>query len=369
VLMNPRLLLAVIAGGATGVFTLTMFNAGLISPASPGSIFAVLAMTPKGAYVGILIAVAAAATVSFFVASLLMKTQKSVAGEEDALEKAANEMREMKAGSKGQATGGVKADLSAVKKIIVACDAGMGSSAMGASLLRKKVQAAGLDIEVINTAINDLPGDVDIVVTHKDLTERARKHAANAEHISLTNFLDNAMYDGLVAKLKSAVSGPAAAPAPAAAAPAPAESKGPLVLTEKNIFLGLKATTKEEAIKFAGEQLVAMNYVEEGYKQGMFDREKLVSTYLGESIAVPHGTIETKKYVKKTGIVFCQYPAGIQWGEDEDDVAVMVIGIAAQGDEHIQVITAITNALDDEEAIECLKTTANAADVLRILGN
>ncbi|MGB5445978.1 MAG: PTS mannitol transporter subunit IICBA, partial [Psychromonas sp.] len=203
VLMNPRLLLAVIAGGATGVFTLTMFNAGLISPASPGSIFAVLAMTPKGGYVGILIAVAAAATVSFFVASLLMKTQKSVVGEEDALEKAANEMRDMKAGSKGQATAGVKADLSAVKKIIVACDAGMGSSAMGASLLRKKVQAAGLDIEVINTAINDLPGDVDIVVTHKDLTERARKHAPNAEHISLTNFLDNAMYDGLVAKLKA----------------------------------------------------------------------------------------------------------------------------------------------------------------------
>ncbi|WP_372883288.1 PTS mannitol transporter subunit IICBA [Psychromonas sp.] len=368
VLMNPRLILAVIAGGATGVFTLTMFNAGLISPASPGSIFAVLAMTPKGAYVGILISVAAAATVSFLVASVLMKTQKSVAGGEDALEKAANEMKDMKAGSKGQATAALKGDLSAVKKIIVACDAGMGSSAMGASLLRKKVQAAGLDIEVINTAINDLPGDVDIVVTHKDLTDRARKHAAQAEHISLTNFLDNAMYDGLVAKIKSAVGG-AAAPAAAEAVTAPAESKGPLVLTEKNIYLGLKPTTKEDAIKFAGEQLVALNYVEDGYKQGMFDREKLVSTYLGESIAVPHGTIETKKYVKQTGIVFCQYPEGIQWGEDEDDVAVMVIGIAAQGDEHIQVITAITNALDDEDAIECLKTTTNAADVLRILGN
>ncbi|MFT7455260.1 MAG: PTS system mannitol-specific IIC component, partial [Marinobacter maritimus] len=97
-------------------------------------------------------------------------------------------------------------DMSAVKKIIVACDAGMGSSAMGASLLRKKVQAANLNIEVINSAINDLPGDVDIVVTHKDLTDRARKHAPNAEHISLTNFLDNAIYDGLVKDLKSAKS-------------------------------------------------------------------------------------------------------------------------------------------------------------------
>ncbi|MEH6452804.1 MAG: PTS mannitol transporter subunit IICBA [Psychromonas sp.] len=363
VLMNPRLILAVIAGGMTGVFTLTMFNAGLISPASPGSIFAVLAMTPKGAYAGILLSVAAAAVVSFIVAAILMKTQKEIEGEDDSLEKAASQMKDMKAGSKGQATANV--NMSAVQKIIVACDAGMGSSAMGASLLRKKVQAANLNIEVINTAINDLPGDVDIVITHKDLTERARKHAANAHHISLTNFLDNAMYDGLVSDLQSANVAPVANEVVDTAK----KSEGKLKLTDKNIFLGLKASTKEEAIKFAGEQLVALNYVEPEYKQGMFDREKLVSTYLGESIAVPHGTIETKKHVKQTGIVFCQYPAGIQWGEDEDDSAILVIGIAAQGDEHIHVITAITNALDDEEAIECLKTTVNASDVLRILGN
>ncbi|MFT7052953.1 MAG: PTS system mannitol-specific IIC component, partial [Psychromonas sp.] len=313
---------------------------------------------------GVILAVTAAAVVSFLVASLLLKTQKNVAGDEDALEEAANQMRDMKQGSKGQATATAK-DMSAVKKIIVACDAGMGSSAMGASLLRKKVQAANLNIEVINTAINDLPGDVDIVVTHKDLTDRARKHAPNAQHISLTNFLDNAMYDNLVKELTSAGS----APAENAQAPAPKKSEGPLKLTDKNIFLGLKPTTKEEAIKFAGEQLIALNYVEPEYLQGMYNREKLVSTYLGESIAVPHGTIETKKHVLKTGIVFCQYPAGIQWGEDEDDVAILVIGIAAQGDEHIHVITAITNALDDEEAIECLKTTVNKEDVLKILAN
>ncbi|PKH03881.1 PTS mannitol transporter subunit IICBA [Psychromonas sp. MB-3u-54] len=365
VLMNPRLILAVIAGGMTGVFTLTMFDAGLISPASPGSIFAVLAMTPKGAYIGILLSVAAAAAVSFIVASILMKTQKSVAGDEDALEEAANQMRDMKQGSKGQTTANASVDMSAVKKIIVACDAGMGSSAMGASLLRKKVQAANLNIEVINTAINDLPGDVDIVVTHKDLTDRARKHAPNAQHISLTNFLDNAIYDGLVKDIKSAGSAPAAN----AQEDDAKKSEGPLTLTGKNIFLGLKPATKEDAIKFAGEQLIALNYVEPEYLQGMFDREKLVSTYLGESIAVPHGTIETKKHVLKTGIVFCQYPAGIQWGEDEDDVAILVIGIAAQGDQHIHVITAITNALDDEEAIECLKTTVNKEDVLKILNN
>jgi PTS system mannitol-specific IIC component len=238
---------------------------------------------------------------------------------------------------------------------------------MGAGLLRKKVQAANLDISVTNVAINDLPGDVNIVITHKDLTERAIKHAPNAQHLSLSNFLDSALYDNLVADLVAAQSAPVVAAAPAAQVVAE-ESDKTLKLTESNIILGLKAKTKEEAIQLAGEQLVKLNYVTPEYIPGMFGREELVSTYLGESIAVPHGTIETKKYVQKTGIIFCQYPEGIQWGEDEDDVAKLVIGIAAQGDEHINVITAITNALDDEEAIECLKTTSDPKDVLRILG-
>ncbi|RKF20103.1 PTS mannitol transporter subunit IICBA [Alginatibacterium sediminis] len=359
VLMNPRLILAVIAGGMTGVFTLTMFDAGLLSPASPGSIFAVLLMTPSGSLVGVLLSVAASAAVSFTVASLLMKTQKQSADGDDSLEAATAQMKDMKASSKGQA-GDI--DYATVRKIIVACDAGMGSSAMGASLLRKKVEAANLDIEVTNLAINSLPNDVDIVVTHKDLTDRARTHAQGALHISLSNFLDANVYDNLVNELSGAKK------KSNSALVAPKETQNAtLKLDDSNIFLGLKPTAKEEAIKFAGQQLFKLGYVEEAYIEGMLEREKLVSTYLGESISVPHGTIEAKQFVLKTGIVFCQYPEGIQWGEDEDDVAKMVVGIAAQGDEHIQVITALTNALDDEEAIECLKSTTNVADVLRIL--
>ncbi|OIQ24882.1 PTS mannitol transporter subunit IICBA [uncultured Vibrio sp.] len=365
VLMNPRLILAVIAGGMTGVFTLVLFNAGLVSPASPGSIFAVLLMTPKASFVGVILSVLASAVVSFLVASLLMKTQKQT-DDEDSLEKASSQIQGMKAQSKGQAQSGAALNLASVRKIIVACDAGMGSSAMGASLLRKKVDAANLDINVTNLAINSLPGDVDIVVTHKDLTERARTHAANAHHISLNNFLDSSIYDSLVSDLVAAQS-EASAKKPETPADTGSSEEGTLKLSHENIFLGMEATSKEEVIKFAGEQLVKLGNVEAPYVPGMLAREELVSTYLGESIAVPHGTIEAKQYVKKTGIVFCQFPKGIQWGEDEDDVAKMVIGIAAQGDEHIQVITAITNSLDDDEAIECLKTTDNVDDVLRIL--
>lgn len=188
--MNPRLILAVILGGMTGVFTLTILNGGLVSPASPGSILAVLAMTPKGAYFANIAAIVAAMAVSFVVSAILLKTSK--VKEEDDIEAATRRMHDMKAESKGAsplAAGDVTNDLSHVRKIIVACDAGMGSSAMGAGVLRKKVQDAGLSqISVTNSAINNLPPDVDLVITHRDLTERAMRQVPQAQHISLTNY-------------------------------------------------------------------------------------------------------------------------------------------------------------------------------------
>ncbi len=363
VLMNPRLILAMIAGGATGVFVNVLFHSGLISPASPGSIFAVLLMTPKDAFVGVILSVFSAAGVSFLVASFLLKTQKQAEDDEDSLEKASSQMKSMKAESKGQSAA-VSAPTSGVNKIIVACDAGMGSSAMGASMLRKKVQEAGLDISVTNLAINNLPQDVDIVITHKDLTDRARKHAPNAHHISLTNFLDNEMYNNLVSQLVGNAAAEAA-PAPQAAVE---EDGAVFKIAEKNVQLGLKASNKEEAIRFAGNKLVELGYVEPEYVDAMFEREKMVSTYLGESIAVPHGTIDAKDKVKETGIVICQYPEGVQFTDEEDGVAKLVIGIAAKNDEHIAVITTITNALDDDAAINTLTSTSDVNAVLAILG-
>ncbi|ELA9371168.1 PTS mannitol transporter subunit IICBA [Vibrio parahaemolyticus] len=382
ILMNPRLILAAIAGGMTGVFVLTMFNAGIVSPASPGSIFAILLMTQKGSIVGVLASIAAATGVSFAVASLLMKTQTSTEedGDEAALEKATSQMKDMKSSSKNGAVVNNESkgdvDLATVQSIIVACDAGMGSSAMGASMLRKKVQDAGLNVHVTNLAINSLPESADIVITHKDLTGRARKHAPNAHHISLTNFLDSEMYNQLVTKLLAAQKQSAANDdqmvkvSVLAANDDSFEPQQPSVfqIQRENIHLGLKAANKEEAIRFAGNKLVELGYAEPEYVDAMFEREALVPTYLGESIAVPHGTVEAKDRVKKTGIVICQYPSGIQFTEDDDDVAKLVIGIAAKNDEHIQVITTITNALDEPEAIEKLTNTNDVEEILNILG-
>ncbi|WGL76908.1 PTS mannitol transporter subunit IICBA [Serratia marcescens] len=369
VLMNPRLLLAVILGGMTGVFTLTMLNGGLVSPASPGSILAVLAMTPKGAYFANIAAVLAAFAVSFVVSAFLLKTSK--VKEDDDLEAATRRVQEMKSQSKGGAAAqaAVDGDLSTVRKIIVACDAGMGSSAMGAGVLRKKVTDAGLkNISVTNSAINSLPDDVDLVITHRDLTERAMRHAPQAQHISLTNFLDSKLYGDLVERLLAVNTAAAAAPQSGAHAAAEAGEPGLFKLSESNVFLNLQASDKEQAIRFAGEQLVKGGYVEPEYVPAMLEREKLTSTYLGESIAVPHGTIEAKDRVLRTGVVFCQYPQGVRFGDEEDEVARLVIGIAARNNEHIQVITSLTNALDDESVIERLANTTSVQEVLDLLG-
>ncbi|ABS47069.1 PTS system mannitol-specific EIICBA component [Yersinia pseudotuberculosis IP 32953] len=375
VLMNPRLLLAVILGGMTGVFTLTLLNGGLVSAASPGSILAILAMTPKGAYFANIAAVATAFAVSFVVSAILLKSSKAK-DDEEGLEGATRRMQDMKAQSKGvQAANAAAAagDLSTVRKIIVACDAGMGSSAMGAGVLRKKVQDAGLKhIAVTNCAINNLPEDVDLVITHRDLTERAMRHAPQAQHISLTNFLDSQLYNSLTAELLQA-------------SQLVDNTKVQKVIEKlddsfeafednlfklgaENIFLNQHATAKEQAIRFAGEQLVKGGYVEPEYVEAMLDREKLSSTYLGESIAVPHGTIEAKDRVLKTGVVFCQYPEGVRFGDEEDDIARLVIGIAARNNEHIQVITSLTNALDDDSVIARLSKTTSVQEVLDLLG-
>ncbi|MFU2082926.1 PTS mannitol transporter subunit IICBA [Gallibacterium anatis] len=356
VLMNPRLLLAVIAGGMSGVFTLTLTHSGLVAPASPGSIFAVLLMTPKSSMFGVILAVLIACAVSFVIASFFLKLQKS----EGSLEEATQQMKNLKSGQNANVNH-VEINYNGLKKIFVSCDAGMGSSAMGASMLRKKVKDAGLDIEVANCAINDLPDNARLVITHQDLTLRAKQQVPTAMHLSLTNFLDNKFYDHLVSELKAEVGQQSTKQAETV------ETHAHFTLAPNQVFLGLKAANKEEAIRFAGEQLVKGGFVQPSYVDAMLEREKLVSTYLGEGVAVPHGTIEAKDAVLKTGIVFCQYPDGVRFTDEEDGVAKLVIGIAARNNEHIQVVTAITNALDSEEAINTLTTTDDVEKVLALL--
>ena len=389
VLMNPRLILAVILGGMTGVFTLTLFNAGLVSPASPGSIFAVLLMTPKASLIGVALSIIASTLVSFLTASMLLKRVRVGDEESNGLSEATRRMQALKQQSKsGGKTSGeqplpapaldLSKDLQHVRKIIVACDAGMGSSALGAGVLRKKVKDAGLThISVSNCAINSLPDDVDLVITHQDLTERAMRHAPQAMHISLSNFLDSGLYTDLTTRLLAAKMPPAANDNRLINQTIIAANDETFAGTERdenlfklsadNIFLNLTADNKAQAIRFAGEMLVSGGYVEPDYIDAMLAREALTTTYLGESIAVPHGTVEAKDRVLRTGIVICQYPQGVQFGDEPDDVARLVIGIAARNNEHVQVIARLANALDDKDVIERLTQTSSVQEILQIL--
>ncbi len=196
ILMNPKLILAAIAGGMTGTFTFVALGAGLVATPSPGSIFAYLAMTPKGGLFPMLTGVTLSTVVSFAVSYLLLKVGKQNV-DADGLAKAA----EMTAGLKGSKLKVDVAARGAVRKIVFACDAGMGSSAMGASILRTKIQKAGLNIAVSNSSIGEIPHDADIVITHETLTDRARQNAPQASHISITDFLKSPEYDALVERL------------------------------------------------------------------------------------------------------------------------------------------------------------------------
>ena len=205
VMMKPLLFLAVIAGGVTGTFVNQLLGSGLTGAASPGSIIAILGMAAKGSHLSVILGVLAGAVVSFLVASVILKADKS---EGESLEEAQAATQAAKAQAKGQAAP-VSAEINTdnIKQIIFACDAGMGSSAMGASLLRDKVKKAGLTIPVTNKAISNLTDEPNtLIVTQEELAARAAQRTPRAVHVSVDNFLTSPKYDEIVAQLAGDVS-------------------------------------------------------------------------------------------------------------------------------------------------------------------
>lgn len=350
ILMKPQLVLAVIAGGMSGVFTMNMLGGGLIAPASPGSIIAILAMTPKGAFLANIADVIVATVVSFVVASTLIKMSKDDE-EEDSLESAQANMQAMKAQSKGQEK---KVSGKELNFIAYACDAGMGSSALGAASLRKKLHKDGYtNITVKNFAIGNIPAEAQIVVSQEQLASRALADSPQAEHIWIKDFTNNNVYDIIKARLEGVE---------AQGGPVETEQVKEGVLLKENVKLGLSSVGKEDAIRAAGELLVKGGYVDEAYVEGMLKREKDISTYIGKGIAIPHGENAVKDHVKKSGIVVLQYPEGVAFGKD---VAHLVVGIAGKDNDHLAILANIATTLDGCEDAELQKLyTTKDANVL-----
>lgn len=375
VLMRPLLILAAIAGGMTGVATLAITGSGLVAPAAPGSIIAVLAQTSRDSYVGVILSVLLAATVSFLVASVILKTTKH--SDEVDLNDATAKMEAMK-GKKssvastltgaGAGAGGVAVLAGPVRNIVFACDAGMGSSAMGASVLRNKIKAAGFpDVKVTNASIANLSDTYDVVVTHQDLTERAKHSTGSAVHYSVDNFMNSPRYDEIVelVREKNTAAPVDAAPAASAAVVRPEAGAAPEVLARESVILEGSATTRDAAIDEAGQLLLARGAVDEGYLAAMHEREASVSTYMGSYLAIPHGTNAAKDHIRSSAVSVVRYPQGIDWNGKE---VKFVVGVAGVNNEHLHILSSIAKVFTDKEQVARLEAATTVDEVLALFG-
>ena len=356
ILMNPLVIIAPILGNMAAIFWFSLTDCGLVGPASPGSIIAYLMMTPGSDMIKVIVGVLIATGISFAVASPIVK----MAGGKS-LEEAQSEMASMKAASKGEAVvPGTIERSSEIRKIIFACDAGMGSSAMGATKFRNRIKNDRPDISVTNTSVDNIPADCDIAVVQATLAARAKKSAPNAQLITIGNFLADPALDALYVQLTTgdAPAAPAGENTDIVIPDTPIKKQ---VIIADGIRLGQKPVTKEEAIQAAGELLAKLGYVDGSYVDAMQEREKLVTTYMGMGVAIPHGTTQAKGTVKKTGIVLLQYPEGVDFGSEK---AQLVFGIAGIGDEHLDLLSKLCTLLEDEALLETLKTTDDVEWVL-----
>ncbi len=407
VLMKPILILAAIGGGMAGIATMAITNSGLVAPAAPGSIIAVLAQTSRDSYVGVILAVILATAVSFLIAAVILRTSKNK-GDDD-LSAATSRMEAMK-GKKSSVSSALTGDQAGtsgaqpgtvltrpVQNIVFACDAGMGSSAMGASVLRNKIKAAGFpDVKVTNSAIANLNDTFDVVVTHQDLTERAQPRTSSAVHYSVDNFMNSPKYEEIVELVRSsnsegaasetgttaepasgaqpAAAAPAAAaghgahaaePAPAAGAQATdgqaAEGKG--VLLRESVILNGTATERDAAIDEAGKLLLDRGAVDVSYVHAMHEREESVSTYMGSFLAIPHGTNDAKEHINHSAVSIIRYPEGIDWGGKQ---VKFVVGVAGLNNEHLHILSSIAKIFTNKAQVAQLEEATTVDEVLEL---
>lgn len=136
------------------------------------------------------------------------------------------------------------------------------------------------------------------------------------------------------------------------------------VLAKENIKLNQTVATKEEAIRLAGQTLIDNGYVTDDYIEKMFEREETSSTYMGNFIAIPHGTEDAKSEVLHSGISIIQIPGGVEYGEG--NTAKVVFGIAGKNNEHLDILSNIAIICSEEENIEGLISAKSEEDLIAI---
>ena len=374
VLARPLLLLPVMLGNVCALSFFTLTDFGLVAPASPGSLISIILMSPRGRMLIGIMGVIIGTAISFLLAIPVIKSRPDFQGEVESGKPSGQPPLPVEPSESLN-----QGKLPGIRKIIFACDAGMGSSALGATRFKARLMKAGLaDILCSNTAVDDIPGDADLVICQRTLAERSASVLATRAGISaqeaeskvvpLVNFLSDPSLDKLLDRLQEIRETPDGNPAreePEGNTGGKATTADNGILTAGDICLGLPSESKESAILRAGHMLEASGRVRYGYAEAMLEREKTVSTYMGMGIAIPHGTSQAKEKILRSGIVVLQYPQGIDFGEEK---AHLVIGIAGVGDEHLDILAKISEALGDEDVLQRLYNTGDRDYVLSVLG-
>lgn len=248
----------------------------------------------------------------------------------------------------------VDKDPALVTNIVFACTVGIGFSVMGATLFSKRLKKKRPDIIINNFSINNIPSNADIVVCESSLLERAKSSTnARCEYVEIENFLEDPALDNLFEKLTSVSE---------TEAKEKKDGKNIHLVTE-GIMLDLDSVSKHQAIDEAGRLLKKLGCCTDEYIQSMHDREEEATTYLGMGVAIPHGIVKTSGAVKKSGIVFLQYPDGVDFGEEK---AYLIFGIAGVGNDYIDLLAKISNELQNEEIVKKLITTEDENEVLEM---
>lgn len=349
ILARPGLLLGAIAGSAAALGFYQVTDAGLVAPASPGNFITLPVMAPKGETLIILGGILIAAAVSFVVCIPFMRTEEKAPDADLNID---------------------ESRVGFVNLIMFACDAGMGSSALGATRFRKRTSLAGLEVKVRNCAVDQVPDATDLIVCQRGLAERVKSTNPGKEVVIIDNFLSDPALDILLERLiKAEIAGQAGNDETGVNEVMPEQVEEPVldeggILKIENIMTGLAPESKEEAIRRVGQILYDGGYVDASYIDAMIERENLTTTYMGMGLAIPHGTSEAKAAVIKSGIAVLQYPEGVEFG---DEKAHLIIGIAGVGDSHLEILAKVSEALEDEEVLDRLSKSADASEIYETL--
>ncbi len=335
VLKSLKYLIALVIGSMSSILFFQHFNVGLFGIASPGSFILITVLAPWQDKILVVLGILLSTIVTIFVATII------------------NEIERVRSNLENVDTTTTKNEKIEIKnlnftnekiKICVSCDAGMGSSAMGATLLKKKLLKEGVqNFKVIYSSVDNIPSDSDIIVVHEKLIDRIKNFNEKNNIFTISDFMDTNFYDNLAKEIKNN-------------SKVLQKEKGKILEIE-NIKLGLKRVSKDVALKMSSDILFEKGYVDENYISFMLEREKIHSTYLSHGIAIPHCTVEGKKSIKNNGIVVLQFPYGIDYGDG--NTVYIIIAIACLGDSHIEVIKKIAEIFDNEKIAEQLSTTTD----------